>query len=94
MAYCKTTQTDDERVSIGEFSMGSQELAFDDEMGSVGEADDSGTTIAGGIAGGGGIGVGVFDDSPSREIRKHLSQLQFHSVHSQHHGKRVWKGGI
>lgn len=60
--YCKTTQTDDERVSVGEFSMGSQELAFDDEM-SLDEAT---------------LQVGSFDESPTREIRKHLKNLEFH----------------
>lgn len=38
MAYSKTTQTDDERVSVGEFSMGSQEFDYDDF--SVGEKVD------------------------------------------------------
>lgn len=38
MAYSKTTQTDDERVSVGEFSMGSQE--FDDDEFSMGEKLD------------------------------------------------------
>ncbi|KHN76906.1 Cytoplasmic dynein 1 intermediate chain 1 [Toxocara canis] len=30
--YCKTTQTDDDRVSAGEFSLGSQEFDYDEEM--------------------------------------------------------------
>lgn len=30
--YSKTTQTDDERISVGEFSMGSQEFCYDDDM--------------------------------------------------------------
>ncbi|CAI4223210.1 unnamed protein product [Auanema sp. JU1783] len=30
--YSKTTQTDDERVSVGEFSLGSQEFDYDDDM--------------------------------------------------------------
>uniref|UniRef100_A0AC35EZI4 Uncharacterized protein n=1 Tax=Panagrolaimus sp. PS1159 TaxID=55785 RepID=A0AC35EZI4_9BILA len=30
MAYSKTTQTEDERVSVGEFSMGSQEFDYDE----------------------------------------------------------------
>uniref|UniRef100_A0A0N5AP20 WD_REPEATS_REGION domain-containing protein n=1 Tax=Syphacia muris TaxID=451379 RepID=A0A0N5AP20_9BILA len=32
-SYCKTTQTDDDRVSGGEFSLGSQEFDFEDELG-------------------------------------------------------------
>uniref|UniRef100_A0A914CPW1 Uncharacterized protein n=1 Tax=Acrobeloides nanus TaxID=290746 RepID=A0A914CPW1_9BILA len=35
MSYSKTTQTDDERISVGEFSLGSQEFDFDEI--SVGE---------------------------------------------------------
>ncbi|CAD6186731.1 unnamed protein product [Caenorhabditis auriculariae] len=31
--YSKTTQTDDEKFSVGEFSMGSQEFDYDDELG-------------------------------------------------------------
>ncbi|VDO06757.1 unnamed protein product [Brugia timori] len=31
-SYCKTTQTDDDRVSAGEFSLGSQEFDYDEEM--------------------------------------------------------------
>lgn len=30
--YCKTTQTDDEKFSFGEFSLGSQEFDYDDDM--------------------------------------------------------------
>lgn len=61
--YCKTTQTDDERISVGEFSMGSQgSLAFDDEL----SLDD------------GGIQIGSFDESPSRQVQKHLKNLDFH----------------
>ncbi|VDK42879.1 unnamed protein product [Anisakis simplex] len=30
--YCKTTQTDDDRISGGEFSLGSQEFDYDEEM--------------------------------------------------------------
>lgn len=30
--YCKTTQTDDDRISAGEFSLGSQEFDYDEEM--------------------------------------------------------------
>lgn len=61
MSYCKTTQTDDERIYAGEFSMGSQELAFDDEM----SLDEN------------AIAPSTFDESPSREIQKHLHALRF-----------------
>jgi hypothetical protein len=71
LQYCKTTQTDDERISGGEFSMGSQEFAFDDEV-SIDE---------------GAVGqIGSFDESPTREIRKHLSNLQFNN----HGGHQVF----
>lgn len=30
--YSKGTQTDDERISVGEFSLGSQEFDYDDDM--------------------------------------------------------------
>ncbi|CAK5050420.1 unnamed protein product [Meloidogyne enterolobii] len=68
LQYCKTTQTDDEKKSDGEFSMGSQEFAFDDEV-SIDE--------------GAGLQIGSFDESPTREIRKHLNNLQFNN-HGQH----------
>lgn len=68
LQYCKTTQTDDERISVGEFSMGSQEFAFDDEV-SIDE--------------GAGLQIGSFDESPTREIRKHLNNLQFNNLGHQ-----------
>jgi len=48
--------------------MGSQEFAFDDEV-SIDE--------------GAGLQIGSFDESPTREIRKHLNNLQFNN-HGQH----------
>ncbi|KAF7639315.1 hypothetical protein Mgra_00001277 [Meloidogyne graminicola] len=64
LQYCKTTQTDDERISCGEFSMGSQEFAFDDEV-----SFDEGA----------GLQIGSFDESPTREIKKHLNNLHFNN---------------
>uniref|UniRef100_A0A7E4UXG4 WD_REPEATS_REGION domain-containing protein n=1 Tax=Panagrellus redivivus TaxID=6233 RepID=A0A7E4UXG4_PANRE len=57
--YSKTTQTDDERISVGEFSMGSQEFDYDEFS----------------VDGGKGMHEINFDDSPTHEIAKLLPSL-------------------
>ncbi|MFH4980624.1 hypothetical protein AB6A40_007333 [Gnathostoma spinigerum] len=60
-SYCKTTQTEDDRISAGEFSLGSQDLDFDDDdlMPLAKNVDIN------------------FDESPTREIANILPNFHF-----------------
>ncbi|KAL3100337.1 hypothetical protein niasHT_029041 [Heterodera trifolii] len=77
ISYCKTTQTDEERGrhSHGEFSMGSQEFAFDelsiDEEAAAGQIE------------------GAMEESPTMEVRKQLKNLHFHHYSSHSTQKDV-----
>jgi hypothetical protein len=57
--------------------MGSQELAFDDEL-SVEDAPI-------------GHQIGSFDESPTREVRKHLKNLDFHNFTTTTTSHQVFK---
>ena len=62
ISYCKTTQTDDDRL-FGDESIGSQEFEFEDEI-SLDENNHLPNAIPS-------------DLSPTREVRRHLNALHF-----------------